>query len=203
MKTVRSHLVGLVCAVAALGFFAAANAATAPAAQGAAPARAMQPTEDKSFGDWSVRCYAVSSPSPCEMIELLVNKKSGQRVLGVMLVYVPSRDAHVMQVALPLGVMLKDGAVISSDTYTSGALRFNRCDVQGCYANTAVDKDTLNALGRATKAEMKFVSADGKKYNIAFSLKGFTAADSALIDLTHQKGTSAPAAAPAPASNGN
>ena len=82
-------------------------------------------------------------------------------------------------------------------------MQFNRSDVQGCYANTAVDKDTLSALGRATKAEMKFVSADGKKYNIAFSLKGFTAADSALGDLTRQKGTSAPAAAPAPAADGN
>ena len=97
MKTVRSRFIGLVCAIAAFGFFTAANAATAPAAQGAAPAKAMQPTEDKSFGDWSVRCYSVYSPSPCEMIEIRVDKKTGQRVLAVMLAYVPAHDQHIMQ----------------------------------------------------------------------------------------------------------
>ena len=35
---------------------------------------------------------------------------------------------------MPLGVMLQNGAVLSSDTYTSGVLRYRLCDMQGCYS---------------------------------------------------------------------
>ena len=71
-----------------LAFAAALLAAPAFAQDdGAAPAapqanKPMQPNEVKEFGDWTVRCYPVTSPSPCEMIELRVAKKTGQRILG-------------------------------------------------------------------------------------------------------------------------
>ena len=154
MKTVRSGFVGLVAAVAALSMLAAPAWSAKPAPATAAapqqktdPNKPIEPNESKDFGDWTVRCYPVASPSPCEMVQLLVNKKTGHRVLGVMIVYVPSRDEHVMQIALPLGVMLQNGAVLNSDTYTSGVLRFNRCDMQGCYVVMPLDAGTLGALG--------------------------------------------------------
>jgi invasion protein IalB len=139
------------------------------------------------------------------MLELLVNKKSGRRVLGVLIAYVPSRDQHVMQIAMPLGVMLANGAVLATDTFSSGVMKYRRCDLQGCYVETGIDNTSLASLGRATKAQMQIVSVDGKKFNLPFSLNGFTAAHTALVDLAKQKATSAsaaPAASPAPADPG-
>jgi len=208
MTTVRIRFAGLLAGLAALSLLAspaaAANAKPAASAAAEQPAanKPIQPSETKEFGDWSVRCYPVASPSPCEMVELLVNKTTGRRVLGVLIVYIPSRNQHVMQVAMPLGVMLANGAVISTDTFTSGVLKFVRCDMQGCYVETGVDNDSINALGRATKAAIQIVSVEGKKFNLTFSLNGFTAAHNALQELARQKATNAApasAAAPAPA----
>jgi invasion protein IalB len=195
MKSVRVRFAGLVAGLAALSFLTGAALAQESASAPAAANKPVQPSETKNFGDWTVRCYPVSSPTPCEMIELLVNKKSGQRVLGVLIVFNAAQNQNVVQIARPLGVSVQNGAVLSSDTYTSGVLRYRLCDVQGCYAFAPVDEDAIKALKRATKAEMKIVSADGKKINLSFSLNGFSAAYNALLDMTRQKSTAAPAPA--------
>jgi invasion protein IalB len=198
MKSIRFRFVGLFAGLTAVSFLAGAAAAvpaSAPA-QGAAPAananKPPQPSVTKEFGDWTVRCYPASAGIPCEMLELLVNKKSGRRVLGILIVYNKAQDQHVMQIAMPLGVMVQNGAVLSSDSYTSGVLHYRFCDIQGCYAIAPLDNDAIKALGRATKAEMRIVSADGKKFNIGFSFNGFTAAHNALLEMMQQKASSAP-----------
>lgn len=161
----------------------------------------MQPSEIKEFGDWTVRCYPVTSPSPCEMIELRVAKKTGQRILGFLIAYVPARDAHVIQVSVPLGVALANGMMIDADTYKSPVLKFRRCDQLGCYVEAAMGNDVISTLGKATKAQATVVSVDGKRYNLVFSLRGFTEAHQALVELTKAKASNkaaAPAAAAQP-----
>ena len=207
MKSVSIRFSGLIAGFAALSLLAApalaapaARPAGAAAQQKADPSKPMQPSETKEFGDWSVRCYPVTSPSPCEMVEMLVNKKTGRRVLSILIAYIPARDQHVMQIGLPLGVMLQNGAIMNSDTFTSNVLHFRRCDMQGCYVETPIDNASLSSLARATKAQMQVVSVDGKKFELAFSLSGFSPAHSALVDLTKQKAAgAAPAASPPPA----
>ncbi|MDE1938853.1 MAG: invasion associated locus B family protein [Alphaproteobacteria bacterium] len=189
MKSVGIRFAGLVVSLIAFSLLATPDVA-APAASAPAQADAnkpVQPDVTQEFGDWTVRCYPVSSPAPCEMLEMLVNKKTGRRVLGVVLVYNTSNSQHVMQIALPLGVMLQNGAVLSSDTFTSDVMHFRLCDVQGCYVVAPLDDSAVDQLGKATKAEMQIVSVDGKKFNIAFSLKGFTAAHNSLVQLARQK----------------
>jgi invasion protein IalB len=184
-------------------FAAALLLAPAALAQDAAPAqqapqasKQLQPSETKAFGDWTVRCYPVNSPTPCEMLELRVAKKTGQRILGVLLAYVPARDAHILQISVPLGVALQNGLVINSDTFKSGVLKFRRCDIQGCYVETAVDSGTIASLGRATKAQAQVISMDGKRFNLVFSLNGFNDAHRSLVELTKAKAGSS--AAPKP-----
>ena len=59
--------------------------------------------QTKPFGDWTVRCFPVKSPSPCDMFELLANKKdTRQRVMSVSIAYLPANDRHVIQIAVPL-----------------------------------------------------------------------------------------------------
>jgi invasion protein IalB len=88
-------------------------------------------------------------------------------------------------------------------------LHFRRCDLQGCYVESGIDNNSIGALARATKAEMRIVSVDGKKFNLSFSLNGFSAAHDALVQMTRQKAakpSAAPPAAdtpPADAGNGN
>jgi invasion protein IalB len=174
----------------------------APAiAQEAAPQtpKANQPTDVKEYGDWTVRCFPVKSPTPCHMIELRVAKKSGQRVLGVLLAYAPANNATLLQVSVPLGVSLQNGLIINSDTWKSPPIKFRRCDQGGCYIESAVGDDVINQLAKATNAKMQIVSVDGKRFDLAFSLKGFTEARGAMMELAKQKagkGTETSAAQP-------
>jgi invasion protein IalB len=205
MKVMRKTLAGAL----ALGFLASAAIAAlaapaapgpAPTAPGPAPAAPIQPSETKTFGDWMVRCYPVASPSPCDMYELLANKQNNQRVMSLSIAYLPSGDKHVIQVAVPLGVLIPKGLVIESDTFTSPLLHYRRCDRGGCYVEMVFDNGAVNALATATgPAKVKIVAEGGKVFEIPFSLNGYSDAHGAMVDLARKKTTGKPGEAPAPA----
>jgi len=188
-------------AVIAAALVASPLALAAPAAQPQKPAaqadKAVEPTFAKDYGDWTVRCFAGSTPTPCQMVQLRVVEKTKQRILGVLLAYMPGKDANLMELSVPLGVALQNGLIISTDTYKSGVLKFTRCDQQGCYVEGAVGGDVLESLGRATKAQVQVVSINGKHYQLVFSMKGFGEARRAMVEQAKGRGGSAPAQ-PAP-----
>ena len=198
MKSFRSTLIGaLALSLLSVG----------AAAQNAPANRPVEPTDTKQFGDWMVRCYPVNSPSPCDMFELLANKQTQGRILSISIAYVPTSDKHVIQLAVPLGVLISKGLILSSDTYTSPALHYRRCDRGGCYVEMLMQNDVVNSLGSSTgRAKVTVYGVGGKGFDIPFSLKGFNEAHGAMADLARkktQKGGETPAApaptAPAPA----
>ena len=206
MNMVPFRFAGLLASLMALSLLGAPAAAatkSASAAKSAAtqsdPNKAEQPTDTKQFGDWILQCHPGATQSPCEMHELLADKKTGRPVFAMYIFYVPSRDRHVIQILLPLGLMLSNGAVLSTDTFTSPVLKFVRCDMEGCYIQTGADNESINALARATRAEMHAVyAANGVKLVLPFYLNGFSAAHSALVELARQKAPSSAAASSTP-----
>jgi invasion protein IalB len=194
MKSMRASIAGAV----ALGLLSVGAALADPA-----PGAPLQPSETKTFGDWTVRCYPIASPSPCDMYELLANKQNNQRVMSLSIAYMPAGDKHVIQIAVPLGILIPKGLVIESDTFTSQALHYRRCDRGGCYVEMLFDNGAVNALGTATgPAKIKIVADSGKVFEIPFSLNGYADAHGAMVDLARKKtagkpAETAPAAAPA------
>jgi invasion protein IalB len=156
----------------------------------------LRPDVTKQYGDWLVRCYPVASPSPCDMFELLAQKKTGNRVMSMSFAYAPKQDRYVVQIAVPLGVALKTGLTIKADAYTSPALRFRRCDRGGCYVEGVTDAAMINALSQGSgQAKAVIASDEGRTLDVAFSLKGFGEARNAMSELAKQR---ASAAAPPP-----
>jgi len=189
MKSMRASIAGAV----ALGLLSVGAALADPA-----PGAPLQPSETKTFGDWTVRCYPIASPSPCDMYELLANKQNNQRVMSLSIAYMPSGDKHVIQIAVPLGILIPKGLVIESDTFTSQALHYRRCDRGGCYVEMLFDNGAVNALGTATgPAKIKIVADSGKVFEIPFSLNGYADAHGAMVDLARKKTAGKPAEAPA------
>jgi invasion protein IalB len=175
----------------------AVSAQPAPAPASGAP---LQPSETKTFGDWTVRCYPIASPSPCDMYELLANKQNQQRVMSLSIAYLPSGDKHVIQVAVPLGILIPKGLVIESDTFTSQVLRYRRCDRGGCYVEMLFDNAAISALATASgPAKIKIVADNGKTFEIPFSLKGYADAHGAMVDLARKKTAERPPPATPPA----
>jgi len=194
MTSMRSILASVAALLLSLG---AASAQPAPASASGAP---LQPSETKTFGDWTVRCYPIASPSPCDMYELLANKQNNQRVMSLSIAYLPSGDKHVIQVAVPLGILIPKGLVIESDTFTSQMLHYRRCDRGGCYVEMLFDNAAINALATASgPARIKIVADNGKVFEIPFSLKGYADAHGAMVDLARKKTAEKPPPATPPA----
>ena len=171
-----------------------ASAQANPASQGGqAP---MVPNVAKPFTNWLVRCYPVSSPAPCEMFQIATARRTQQRMISISIVYIPSADRNMVQIALPTGTDLIKGASIQSTGYKSGTLPYGRCDHESCYIETFLGNDAIDALARsAPHATVTIAAFHGKTMLLPLSLNGFKDAHNALVDLARQKAV-APANAP-------
>src|SRR5579872_2139281 len=135
----------VLCATAAL-CSTAALAQTSPELDG----------KPVGIGQWTVRCFKVSTPSPCEMYYEIDDKNSSQRILGVSIAYSPSNDRHLMQIAVPLGISIPKGLTIQTDSFTSKALPYRRCDRAGCYVEMAIDSSFIDTMSKSgPKAAVK------------------------------------------------
>jgi len=155
--------------------------------------------ETKAVGDWTVRCFPIKSPSPCDMFELLADKKNGRRVMSLSIAYVPQQDRHAIQIALPLGVALAKGVQLTSDTFNSPLMRYRRCDRAGCYVEGLIDNKSVDALaGSQGGAKVKFSAYGGRDYALPFSLNGFSEARNTMMELARSHVKLSGNAAPAP-----
>jgi invasion protein IalB len=162
--------------------------AQAPAAD-QAPARPGQPTVT-TVDDWTVRCFPVQSPSPCDMFQELDDTRTHQRVLALSIAYVPSMDRYALQITVPLDVFIPKGVVLKADSYTSPLLRYRRCDRNGCYVEMAVDKGLIEALAKASPdapSTVTIVAENGKSFPLTFKLKGFAGAHDQMVSDARAK----------------
>ncbi len=175
----------IVAAAAGSAFAAAAVKPPAPAA----PASAKP--EVSFYGDWSVRCFPIKSVSPCDMLFATVRKDSGQRVTSVSIAYVPARDVYLMQVAVPLGIDLAKGVIMTAGDYTTAKLAVRRCDASGCFVETSVGRDVIDGLWQNAEqgGNLKVVADGGKPVTLPVSLKGFGSAYQAMVASAKEKAT--------------
>jgi invasion protein IalB len=161
----------------------AALAQQAPAADGA-PGR----PDVKTVGDWTVRCFPIQSPSPCDIFQEQDYQKTGQRVLSISIAYVPSMDKHAIQISVPLDISIPKGVTLQTDTYTSPVLKYRRCDRNGCYIEMAVDNGLVEGLAKSgDKGKVNIAADNGKNYTLNFSLKGFAQAHDDMVAQARAK----------------
>ena len=190
-----------VLAGAFMGLMTCAALAQAPAAP-AAPA--SNKPDVKTVQDWSVRCFPIASPSPCDMFQELDNQRTGQRVVSLSFACYPSLNRHALVIAVPLEVSIPKGLKLQTSTYTSPMLKYRRCDRNGCYVEMAVENGVIESLAGSSGGAKVIIAADnGKTYPLAFSLKGFSAAHDDMVAKAKAKAKPVSqqpdAAAPAPA----
>jgi invasion protein IalB len=183
--------------VLAASLVALSSAAFGQAAPANAPANATV-TDTKAVGDWTVRCFSVTSASPCDMYQESQETNSHQRVLGFSLAYVPKDDKHVVDIAVPLGVSIAAGAIIKTDNYTSPRLGFHHCDQAGCYVEGVMPNDMVASIAKSgPEATVNIVADDGKAFAVKLSLNGFASAHDSMAALAKTKAKDVPAPAAA------
>lgn len=176
--------------------FAALLGVSSASAQNADPAvrnAQVKTTETRVYGNWTLRCFAVKGPAPCDIFLLLSDKDSKRRVMSVSIAYAPVNKRHVIQIAVPLGVSLAKGLTISAGKYTSQAFGFRRCAADGCYVETVMPAPVIKALDDAkVDAKVHLVADDGKKFDFPLSMKGFAQAHAALLTASAENATAKP-----------
>ena len=177
--------------------------ATLTGAAAVAPHHAVAPpqqpaTGDKPelsyYGDWTVRCFPVKSPSPCDMLFATVRKDTDLRVASVSIAYVPSKDNYVMQIAVPLGIDFSQGVVVAAGQFASGKMQLRRCDRSGCFVEGPANADLIQGLESNADqgGHLNIVAMGGKPVSLSLSLKGFAQARAAMVASAKAKAVSAP-----------
>jgi len=157
-------------------------AIAAPAS--AAPAAAQQPVVNPNMlvnelhGDWSVRCFNVESQAPCDILQIGTNAESQQRVSLTSIAYLPNSQSYAAQIIVPLGVALSRGLSLEAGAAPLVGLKFNRCEVDGCYVEIAFPQATIDALSTLTENTLITVIAygQGDTLELPFSITGFAEA---------------------------
>lgn len=180
----RQALLAVSLTLAALPGLAVAQPAVgtpAPAAASAA-APAASASGNKRFGEFIVRCAQGKSVAPCDLYEERGDKNTGERLIGFSIGYMPSTARYIMQIAVPLGVSIDKGVVVTGGKFTSPTLPFRRCDQGGCYVEAAVDKSLIDAFAKlGDDAKIKVAADGGKLYDFTFSFNGFSAAHDDMV----------------------
>lgn len=169
----------------------------------AAPEAPEQPaaptvTDMKDYGDWTVRCFTIQSPAPCDMSQIVLDDNSKKRLMQISIGFSPSTNAYAAQIIVPLGVSIAQGMTLASRDYRAANIPFNRCMRDGCYVEAQVDAEAIEALSANQTATITVIGwGDAHVFDLPLSLKGFADARAAMEKLNRAKATAAPAPAPA------
>ena len=163
----------------------------------AAAAAAQQFSINQNVGDWVVRCVltSVKSPAPCEVLQSTVNKDNQQRISSLSIAYVPSRETYAMQIVVPTGVALAKGLTLAPPL---NAVKFTRCERDGCYVEMLIDNAAITSLAGAGKGATIGVVGYGRANEIKLpvSLTGFPEAMDRMKSLARERAVALPNNAP-------
>lgn len=159
MRHVRwRQIIGGVCMAGALGA-SAEDAATAP----------------DRFGHWIARCEASTEERQggCFIIQDLVLREGGQRVLQVAVGFVPGSETPIAALSLPLGMSLPAGIVITVDAAAPLHFPVERCEPRGCRAGTPLSPTFLDRMAAAPRMSVRFNDQKRQPVDVQVSLEGF------------------------------
>jgi invasion protein IalB len=152
-----------------------------PAAAGL-PA-AAQGTPDRAIGDWMLECSqpAGAQAEQCSLTQRVYASDRSNIGLDVIVFRTADRQAQLLRVFAPLGVLLPYGLGLRIDQASIGTTEFVRCFYpEGCMAEVIIDDILLGQLRTGTAAEFVIVTTPGEPIGVPISLQGFAAGFDAL-----------------------
>lgn len=135
-------------------------------------------------GDWQVRCERPVG-APTEQCALVQNVEAEDRAnvgLTVIFLRTADRQARILRVLAPLGVLLPSGLGLSIDQEEVGLAGFVRCLPEGCIAEVELDDQLISRFESGSIATFVIFQTPEAGIGIPISLNGFTAGFQALDD---------------------
>lgn len=140
------------------------------------PANA-QPVVRDSFEAWQIQCETPPG-APSELCALVQNVAAVDRPnveLRVTIVKTLDGGAHILRVAVPLGVLLDGGLGLRIDDTDIGTADFARCLPSGCYVEMIMDEALVATLSSGETAWFVIFQTPDEGIGIPIDLPGFAA----------------------------
>lgn len=154
--------------VSVLGLVAAASlpAAGAAMAQGVVKAQ---------YGDWQMSCDTPPGASfeQCAIIQNVTAEDQPNVGLSVIVLKTADRQARLLRVLAPLGVLLPNGLGLNIDGTDIGRVAFVRCLPNGCVAEVVLDDELIKKLSEGQNAIFVVFKTPEEGIGIPVSLNGF------------------------------
>ena len=100
--------------------------------------------------------------------------------LSVIVLRTADREARLLRVLAPLGVLLPNGLGLNVDGTDMGRVAFVRCLPNGCIAEVELDEEIIKVLSEGTNAIFVVFKTPEEGVGIPVSLNGFAEGFAAL-----------------------
>jgi invasion protein IalB len=127
------------------------------------------------YGDWQMSCDTPPGASfeQCAIIQNVTAEDQPNVGLSVIVLKTADRQARLLRVLAPLGVLLPNGLGLNIDGTDIGRVAFVRCLPNGCVAEVVLDDELLRKLSTGKNAIFVVFKTPEEGIGIPVSLNGF------------------------------
>lgn len=129
-----------------------------------------------SHGDWQMRCDTPpgASGEQCALIQNVTASDRENVGLSVIVLKTADKQARILRVLAPLGVLLPSGLGLRVDNADIGRAGFVRCLPNGCIAEVILEDELLTKLKAGAQATFIIFQTPEEGIGIPISLNGFS-----------------------------
>lgn len=126
-------------------------------------------------GDWQMSCDTPPGASfeQCAIIQNVSAEDQPNVGLSVIVLKTADRQARLLRILAPLGVLLPNGLGLNIDGKDMGRVAFVRCLPNGCVAEVIMDDLLLDTLSKGQEAIFVVFRTPEEGIGIPVSLSGF------------------------------
>ncbi|MGC6517075.1 MAG: invasion associated locus B family protein [Candidatus Puniceispirillaceae bacterium] len=131
-----------------------------------------------TYKDWVVRCIDRTDLPPCDAVQTAFDTQTQERVMLTSIAHFGGEEDIGVQIWVPTGLLVSGGVLLEVDQTTQAlnALKFTRCETDGCFIEAIVSEADLDPLKKGNQAAIAVLSSTGEPRIVGLSLSGFTKA---------------------------
>jgi len=139
------------------------------------PPVAGEPPVKSTHADWQIRCDtpAGAQSEQCVLMQFVTAEDRDNVGLTVIVLKTADKQARIMRVLAPLGVLLPSGLGLQIDSSDMGRAAFVRCLPNGCVAEVILEDELLASLRSGSTATFIIFQTPEEGIGIPISLGGF------------------------------
>jgi invasion protein IalB len=140
------------------------------------PGHAFAQGEVKAkYGDWDLRCDTPpgAQDQQCVIMQFVTAEDRENVGLSVVVMKTADKQARLLRVLAPLGVLLPRGLGLRIDDTDMGTTGFIRCLPNGCVSEVLMDENLIGKLRAGEQAMFIIFQTPEEGIGVPISLNGF------------------------------